>query len=205
MGGADRGYVCGRKMRAERFSTIGTERLTNYALQIGSREEFWAGSLLGLSSRPVLIAASQEQLSEARTRLARVGINDARGYLVDGIEGWTNAGLPLAGLPQISGPILNHRLRNDRLQLLDVRRKPEWEAGHIEGAIWLSLDDFKDSAPEMNRMSPIAVLCKGGYRSLIACSLLQRVGFKNVTNVAGGWVAWEKAHLPIVTEPAIAV
>jgi len=279
------GSLCGRNMRAERFSTIGTERLTNYALQIGSREEFirqlttnlpprpeyfpqdaqinragapslselpslapssaaglqslldegvialdvragddfmfghvpgavsiplsgelafWAGSLLGLSSRPVLIAASQEQLSEARTRLARVGIDDPRGYLKDGIEGWTNAGLPLTGLPQISGPILNHRLRNERVQLLDVRRKPEWEAGHIEGAIWLSLDDFKDSAPEMNRMSPIAVLCKGGYRSLIACSLLQRAGFKNVSNVAGGWVAWEKAHLPIVTEPAIA-
>lgn len=280
------GSLCGRNMRAERFSTIRTERLTNYALHIGSREEFirqlttnlpprpeyfpqdaqinragapalselstlapisaeelrslldegvitldvrpgdqfssghvpgsvsiplsgefafWAGSLLGLSSRPVLIAESDEQLSEARTRLARVGIDDSRGYLKDGIEGWTRARLPLTAVPQISAPILNHRLRNDRVQLLDVRRKPEWAAGHIEGAIWLSLDDFKDSLPKINPGGPIAVLCKGGYRSLIACSLLQRAGFQDVTNVTGGWVAWEKAHLPIVTEPAIAV
>jgi glyoxylase-like metal-dependent hydrolase (beta-lactamase superfamily II) len=280
------GSLCGRNMRAERSSTIGTERLTNYALQIKSKEEFvrqlttnlpprpeyfpqdaqinrtgapalsdlpelepisardlqsllsqgvialdlrpgdqfatghvpgsvciplsgefafWAGSLLGLSSRPVLIAATQEQLSEARTRLARVGIDDARGYLKDGVEGWAAAGLPLAELPQINAPILNHRLRNDRVQVLDVRRKPEWEAGHIEGATWLALDDFRDSMPEMNPRAPIAVLCKGGYRSLIACSLLQRAGFQNVTNVTGGWVAWEKARLPIVTEPALAV
>jgi hydroxyacylglutathione hydrolase len=280
------GSLCGRKMRAERFSTIRTERLTNYALQIGSREEFirqlttnlpprpeyfpqdarinragapslselstlapispeelqsllvegvialdvrpgdefasghvpgavsiplsgefafWAGSLLGLSSQPVLIAASQEQLSEARTRLARVGIDDARGYLKDGVEGWTAAGLPLTELSQINAPILNHRFQNDRVQVLDVRRKPEWEAGHIEGAIWRSLDDFKDSMPEVDHQVPIAVLCKGGYRSLIACSLLQRAGFRNVANVIGGFSAWEKAQLPFVTESALAV
>jgi|CZKD01.1.fsa_nt_gi hydroxyacylglutathione hydrolase len=278
------GSLCGRKMRAERFSTVRTERLTNYALQIGSREEFirqlttnlpprpeyfpqdaqinragapalsdlstlapisaeelrslldegaialdvrpgdqfssghvpgsvsiplsgefafWAGSLLGLSSRPVLIAESDEQLSEARTRLARVGIDDARGYLKDGVEGWTAAGLPLTALSQINAPILNHRFQNDRVQVLDVRRKPEWEAGHIEGAIWLSLDDFKDSVPQINPSVPIAVLCKGGYRSLIACSFLQRAGFRNVANVIGGFSAWEKAQLPFVTESAI--
>jgi hydroxyacylglutathione hydrolase len=280
------GSLCGRKMRAERFSTIRTERLTNYALQIGSREEFirqlttnlpprpeyfpqdaqinragapalselstlapisaeelrslldegiialdvrpgdqfssghvpgsvsiplsgefafWAGSLLGLSSRPLLIAESGEELSEARTRLARVGIDDARGYLKNGVEGWTAAGLPLTELSQINAPILNHRFQNDRVQVLDVRRKPEWEAGHIEGAIWLSLDDLKDSVPKINPGAPIAVLCKGGYRSLIACSLLQRAGFRNVANVIGGFGAWEKAQLPFVTESVLAV
>jgi rhodanese-related sulfurtransferase len=158
----------------------------------------------------VLIAASEEQLSEARIRLARVGIDDARGYLKDGIEGWTMEGLELAEVPQISPPILNHRFLNNRAQLLDVRRRPEWEAGHIEGAAWLALDDFQGSVtgldlpklnlPELDRNQPIAILCKGGYRSLIAASLLLRAGFQNVINVTGGFRAWEKAGLPVVSE-----
>ncbi|MGB8014194.1 MAG: FAD/NAD(P)-binding protein [Terriglobales bacterium] len=284
------GSLCGKKMRAERSSTIGTERLTNYALQIQSKEEFiqqltanlpprpeyfpqdaqinrtgapalselpeltpisaeelkslldagvialdvrpgddfasghvpgsigiplsgefasWAGIVLGLSSQPVLIAASEEQMKEARTRLARVGIDDARGYLRDGIVGWTKAGLPLAEIPQVNPRLLSELLRKDKTQVLDVRRKPEWEAGHIEGATWLALDDLKTSLPTMlptiDRKAPIAVICKGGYRSLIASSLLQRAGFENVTNVTGGFVGWEKAKLPVVGELPIAV
>jgi rhodanese-related sulfurtransferase len=272
-------------MRAERSSTIGTERLTNYALQIESKEEFvrqlttnlpprpeyfpqdaqinragapalselpklvpisarelrsllhegvialdirpgdqfasahvpgsisiplsgefasWAGILLGLSCRPVLVAQSPEQLSEARTRLARVGIDDVRGYLQDGIDGWARTGLALAELPQITARTLHERLRAYP-QVLDVRRQPEWLAGHIEVAVWWPLDEFKTSLPKMDRNAPTAVLCKGGYRSLIACSVLQRSGFQNVTNVTGGFAAWEKEQLPFVTEARIAV
>jgi len=83
-----------------------------------------------------------------------------------------------------------------------VRRKPEWQAGHIEGAAWHPLNDFKTSLPEVERGMPIAVHCKGGYRSLIACSLLQRAGFGNVSNVIGGFDAWKQAELPVVREPA---
>jgi hydroxyacylglutathione hydrolase len=275
------GSLCGRNMRAGRSSTIGTERLTNYALQIEGKDEFirqlttnlplcpeyfpqnarinrsgapalselpglhsvsarelqsllnegeialdvrpandfasghvpgainiplsgqfasWAGILLGFSSRPLLIATSQEQLSEARTRLARVGIDDARGYLRDGIEGWVRAGLPLAELAQISVQQLNEHFGADELQLLDVRRKLEWETGHIEAAAWWPLEDFKTSLPQVDRHVRIAVLCKGGYRSMIACSWLRREGFLNVTNVIGGFDAWEKARLPFVSE-----
>jgi hydroxyacylglutathione hydrolase len=280
------GSLCGRNMRAERSSTIGTERLTNYALQIKSKEEFirqlttnlpprpeyfpmdaqinragapalselpslkavsarklqsllnekvialdvrsanefasghvpgsiniplsgqfasWAGIVLGLSSRPVLIAASPDQISEARTRLARVGIDDSRGYLEEGIGGWMRAGLDLAQLPQINVQQLSEHLSADKLQLLDVRRKPEWETRHVEGAAWWPLEDFRTSLPQMDRNAPMAVLCQGGYRSIIACSLLQREGFRNVTNVIGGFDAWEKAQLPCVTELPVAV
>jgi hydroxyacylglutathione hydrolase len=161
--------------------------------------------VLGLSSRPVLIAESPEQLSEARTRLARVGIDDARGYLQDGVKGWANAGFALAELEQINPRLLSERLRKDRVRLLDVRRQPEWQAGHIEAATWLPLDNLKNSLPEIDRETPIAVVCRSGYRSLIAASLLKRAGFENVTNVAGGFVAWEKAQLPVVIELPIAV
>jgi rhodanese-related sulfurtransferase len=153
----------------------------------------------------LLIATSPEQLSEARTRLARVGIDDARGYLQDGIEGWVRAGLDLAQLPQITVQQLSEHSGADKLQLVDVRRKPEWETGHIEAADWWPLEDFKTSLPQVDRNTPIAVLCKGGYRSMIACSWLQREGFRNVTNVIGGFDAWEEARLPFVADLPIAM
>ena len=134
-----------------------------------------------------------------------MGIDDARGYLQDGIEGWRRAGLELAELPQIAVQQLREHFGADKFQLLDVRRKPEWETGHVEAAAWYPLEDFSKSLPQVDRNAPIAVLCKGGYRSTIACSWLQREGFRNVTNVIGGFDAWEKAQLPFVTELPIAV
>ena len=271
-------------MRAERSSTIGTERLTNYALQIKSQDEFvrqlttnlpvrpeyfqldaainregaaplaelpqlsaipaselkyliaqggvaldvrpadqfaaghvpgsitiplsgqfasWAGTVLGLTSDPVLIADSPEQLSEARVRLARVGIEDVRGYLEGGISGWKQAELGLAGLSQITVQNLDERLRVGDLNLLDVRREPEWHAGHVAGAAWWPLDKFKAGLPSVDQNLPLAVHCKSGYRSIIACSLLQRAGYRNVIKVLGGLDAWQQAGLP--TEAGVSV
>ena len=278
------GSLCGRNMRAERSSTIGTERLTNYALQIKSRDEFvrqltanlptrpdyflqdaeinregapalaelpelpaipapelksmleqgvialdvrtgeqfasghvpgsinialsgqfasWAGAILGLTSRPVLIADSPEQLSESRMRLARVGLEGERGYLQGGIAGWKQVGFVLAELPQMTAQSLHERLAADDVRVLDVRREPEWLAGHIAGAAWWALDNFKVATPEVDRGLPLAVHCKSGYRSMIACSLLQRAGFQNVINVIGGFDAWQQAQLPFVSETPV--
>ena len=274
------GSLCGRNMRAERSSTIGTERLTNYALQIQTRDEFvkqlttnlparpdyflqdaeinrggapplsdlpelkaispaelkalleegvialdvrppeqfaaghvpgsinialsgqfatWAGTILGLTSQPVLIADSAEQLAEARLRLARVGIETERGYLDGSVAGWKQAGLDLAKLPEIDVQDLQRQLALGKLNVLDVRREPEWMAGHIEGAAWWPLDRFRISPPEIDLNLPLAVHCQSGYRSVIACSLLQRAGFKNVINVSGGLTAWQQAQLPVAT------
>ena len=271
------GSLCGRNMRAERSSSIGTERLTNYALQIQSRDKFirqltenlpsrpeyfledaqinragapalselrdlppitaadlnallqqgvfvldvrpnadfaaahipgsvnialsgqfasWAGAIMGLSARPVLVADTAEQYSEAPLRLARVGIEDPRGFLQGGITAWKQAGFPVAVVRQITVQELS-RQRSAHLQVLDVRREPEWQAGHIEGAEWFPLDNFKISAPELYPSAPVAVHCQGGYRSMIACSLLLRAGIENVMNVSGGFEAWKQAGLPL--------
>jgi hydroxyacylglutathione hydrolase len=145
---------------------------------------------------------SEEQLAEARVRLARVGIEDLDGYLDGGVRAWKAAGFPLATLRQISPAELSEKLGQNRLQVLDVRREPEWEAGHIAGATWWPLDNFKVAPPEIDRDVPVAVHCKGGYRSMIACSLLQRAGFKNVFNLVGGFDAWQQAKLPVTKEVA---
>lgn len=272
------GSLCGRNMRAERFSTIGTERLTNYALQIKDREEFvrqmtsnlparleyfledaainragasalselpalqavapqelkamldrgataldvrptadfvaghvprsvsialsgqfasWAGAVLGLAAKPVLVAATAEQIDEARVRLARVGIEDVVGYLDDGVEGWRAAGLPVDSVAQISVQNLASKLNEGGIDVLDVRREGEYQAGHIAGADWHPLDRMKAVLPEMRRDTQVAVHCAGGYRSVIAISLLQRAGYHNVVDIAGGFDAWKKAELPV--------
>jgi len=69
----------------------------------------------------------------------------------------------------------------------------------VEGAAWWPLDNFRVSPPEIKHGVPLAVHCKGGYRSMIAASLLQRAGFHNVMNLTGGFDAWQQANLPIVT------
>jgi hydroxyacylglutathione hydrolase len=140
---------------------------------------------------------------EAQTRLARVGLEDARGYLQGGVAAWREASFPLLTLRQITVEDLSARLRDEAIQVLDVRREPEWEAGHIAGASWWPLDNFKVAPPEVDRETPMAVHCKGGYRSMIACSLLMRAGFRNVVNVEGGFDAWREAKLPVVVEKLV--
>ena len=275
------GSLCGRNMRAERFSTIGTERLTNYALQIKDRDEFvlqmtnnlparpdyfladaainrtgavalgdlpelkpiaapevkkmmesgataldvrpgeqfiaayvpgsvsiplsgqfasWAGAVLGLGSRLILVADTAEQVSEARVRLARVGIENVAGYLQDGVARWRQAGFAVGHVPQITAQELASRLAKGGIEVLDVRREAEFQAGHIEGADWHPLDRFKAALPEISKDAPVAVHCKSGYRSLIACSLLQRAGYHNVVDVAGGFDAWQAANLPSASQ-----
>jgi rhodanese-related sulfurtransferase len=120
------------------------------------------------------------------------------GYLAGGVAAWRQAGLPSAKIEQITPEELETRLQRGRVSVLDVRRQGEWDAGHIEGANWWPLDNFKVSPPEIDRDCALAVHCKSGYRSMIASSLLERAGFRHVLNVAGGFDAWQQAKLPVV-------
>ncbi|MGZ4837740.1 MAG: rhodanese-like domain-containing protein, partial [Terriglobales bacterium] len=138
------------------------------------------------------VGESNEKAAEARMRLARVGIEHVAGYLKNGVSSWSEAGNSLERIPQITAAQLRERL--EQLTVLDVRREPEWQAGHIESAHWHALDDFPRALPQLDRDTPVAVHCKSGYRSIIAASLLRRAGFRNVTDVIGGWDAWVKVE-----------
>jgi hydroxyacylglutathione hydrolase len=94
---------------------------------------------------------------------------------------------------------LHDRMQHGQLKVLDVRREPEWQAGHLAEAAWFTLDKFKTELPAMDENLPLAVHCKSGYRSMIACSLLQRAGYRNIINVTGGFDAWQQAGLPIAS------
>jgi hydroxyacylglutathione hydrolase len=136
-----------------------------------------------------------------------VGIEKVTGYLDDGIAGWSRAGLPVERTSQISVEQLHHLILEDQndIAVIDVRRSAEWQAGHVEHALHRPLDHLASTVNDLDKSKPIAVYCKGGYRSGIASSLLQRAGFGHVMNVIGGFDAWSACHLPIVTdEPVVA-
>src|ERR1022692_842985 len=106
-------------------------------------------------------------------RLARVGIERIAGYLAGGIEAWQRANQPLERLPHITVQDLDRLQREAAaLQIADVRRPAEWEEGHIEGALLLPLNRIANAILEgkaqLDQARPIAVHCKGGYRSAIA-------------------------------------
>ena len=160
---------------------------------------FWAGSLLGLQARPILIAENAEQAETARLRLARVGIDGTVGYLAEGIAGWLAAGQEIARLPQMSAQELDRMLREEAgtFTLLDVRRAGEWKDGHLKDARWSTLDQLQKHVNELERERPTVVMCKSGYRSSIACSALERAGLTNITNLIGGFDGWRAMGLPV--------
>ena len=159
----------------------------------------WAGTVLGLAAHPVLIAESDAQLEEARSGWHALASRRWMDICDGGVAAWKQGGTCQWRESRRSRVgELDARLKSQELQVLDVRREPEWEAGHIENATWWPLDNFRVSPPEIDHDAPVAIHCKGGYRSMIASSLLQRAGFKQVINVIGGLDAWQQAKLPMV-------
>jgi hydroxyacylglutathione hydrolase len=171
------------------------------AMQIGLSGQFasWAGSLLSPETPIVLVAEDPERAREARTRLARVGLENIAGFLDGGVAAWERSGRPLASTEQITVDELDRRLKEGgALRVVDVRRPMEWQAGHIAGAQHVPLNELPSRSEELAKEGSLALVCAGGYRSSIATSLLERQGFPRLTNVVGGMTAWGTAGLETV-------
>jgi rhodanese-related sulfurtransferase len=170
------------------------------SLNIGLGGQFasWAGALLAPEKPIVLVTEDEDHVEEARTRLARVGLENVAGYLAGGLLAWHDANHPVATTEQISVDELRHRLdAGGRTQLVDVRRPGEWQAGHIPQATHLPLNALGQRAAELDAGRPVTAICAGGYRSSIATSLLEQHGFR-VINVIGGMTAWSAARFEAV-------
>ncbi len=172
---------------------------------LGGQFAIWAGCLVPMTAPIVIVAESTERVDEAVMRLARVGIETAKGYLNGGMEAWREAHLEIATVRQISVAELHDLIRReDGLQILDVRRPAEYQSGHVPRAIAEPLSNLKEnvSGLSMDPEKPTAVICAGGYRSSAATSILQQSGFSNLLNVTGGTDSWIAAGYPVETTPA---
>ncbi len=160
----------------------------------------WAARILGLDTPLIIAGEDPEHVRESQMRLARVGIENVAGYLADGVAGWIENGFELDYIPQIT---VQHfvELRNqepDRIAVLDVREPGEVASGVIENSLAIPLGKLGSRLAELDRKKLLVVHCKGGYRSSIATSILQRAGFRDIANLIGGFDAWKAAGLAYV-------
>ena len=169
---------------------------------LGGQFAIWAGSLIPLNASIVLIADTAAQIDESVVRLARVGIENVKGYLDGGVENWRRTGLPVDSIPQVSVNELKEKLATTAdLQVVDVRRPAEYGNGHVPRALNAPLATLGRVAAQLplEKNKPTAVICAGGYRSSAAASLLEKFGFTNLLNVSGGTGAWINAGYPVET------
>lgn len=174
-----------------RPSTIFTNGFVPESVSIGLDGRFaeWAGSLLPFG-QPLVLVAEEGKEEESIIRLARVGIDKVQGYLKGGYEAWQETDEPTDLIIDIDADELAMDLPHDnKLEVLDVRKPGEFEAGHVKGASNAPLDTLTDplNIAMIDSEANLYIHCAGGYRSVIAASLLKRQGYHNMRNVLGGW------------------
>lgn len=174
-----------------REATLFTQGFVPGSVSIGLEGRFaeWAGSLLPFTT-PMLLVTETGKEKETIVRLARVGFDKVIGYLEGGFEAWKNAGEPIDLIIDVEADELMMDMPHDeKLIVLDVRRETEFADGHLKDAINLPLNDMNDPGRMANLEEDenIYVHCAGGYRSVIAASLMKRQGIHNLRNVLGGW------------------
>ncbi|MEP7253048.1 MAG: rhodanese-like domain-containing protein [Ginsengibacter sp.] len=149
----------------------------------------WAGSLLPFHHRIILLTEPGME-EETIVRLARVGFDNVQGYLKGGFESWLAAGDEVDLIVDVDADELAMDIPFDEnLKIVDVRKPNEFAEGHVKDALNINLADMTDLAQiaQFEENENLYIHCAGGYRSLIACSLLKRQGYHNLRNVNGGW------------------
>ena len=174
------------------------------SISIGLEGRFaeWAGMLLPFTCNIVLVTEAGKE-EESAIRLARVGFDKIIGYLQGGFEAWQKAGQKTDMIIDVEADELAMDLPfDDKLIVVDVRRETEFADGHIKNALNLPLNDLTDpgSMANFEDHQNLYVHCAGGYRSVIAASLLKRQGIHNIRNVTGGWKAIQELGKKIPTE-----
>ena len=174
-----------------RRADIFTQGFVPGSISIGLEGRFaeWAGSLLPFDA-PIVLITETGQEKETIVRMARVGFSTVTGYLDGGYETWKNAGQEIDMIIDIEADELMMDIPHDKnLVVIDVRRPTEYADGHLKDAVNLTLSEMTDplSMANLEDEQNLYVHCAGGYRSVIASSLLKRQGYHNLRNVAGGW------------------
>ena len=171
------------------------------ALFIGLNGGFapWVGALISDINQPILLVVPEGCSEEAITRLARVGYDNSLGYLEGGMSAWIQAGKTTEQITSITAKEFEQRFNTKSIAVLDVRKDGEYNSAHLEGnhVEHLSLDSIHQKIQGIESQKTYHVYCGGGYRSVIATSILKANGFSNVIDIAGGFAALKKTQLPM--------
>ena len=175
------------------------------AINIGLNGQFapWVGALIPDSTLPIALVTPVGQESETVLRLARVGYDNCIGFLDGGFGVWQRAGKEVDNIDSVSVEEFASWWAHDpTITVVDVRKPGEFAEEHVEGAENFPLDTLNEHMTEISRNKPVYVHCAGGYRSMVANSILKARGFDNVVNVEGGIAAIRNVDVPLTTEVA---
>ncbi|MBZ5658979.1 MAG: MBL fold metallo-hydrolase [Acidobacteriia bacterium] len=175
------------------------------SINIGLNGQYatWAGTVLD-RSHPIVIIADPGRENESATRLGRIGFDHIVGYLKDGLQSLASRPDLTVKTDRLSAPFAAELLSSPEPPLaIDVRTARERDQKCIAGSLGIPLNHLVENRDKLPKDRPLLVYCAGGYRSSIAASLLQSYGFRSVSEIAGGIVAWEAANLPVQTAPAL--
>ena len=173
-----------------RAATTFTQGFVPNSLNIGldGRYAEFAGTLIPNAQALILVTDAGKE-KESITRLARVGIDNIHGYLEGGYEGWQSAGEQIDLIIDIEPDELAMDIPHDNMmEIIDVRKPTEFETAHVKGAVNMPLDTLMAplTVAMIDDKSNLYIHCAGGYRSVMAASILKREGYHNLRNVLGG-------------------
>jgi rhodanese-related sulfurtransferase len=168
------------------------------SINIGIDGDFapWVGALIADVKQPIVLITNQGSEEESVTRLSRVGFDNILGHLKGGFEAWKNNGEEVDSINRITAEQFANEVKIGESKIIDVRKESEYAAEHIEDAYSKPLAYINDWVKDINPNEHFFMHCAGGYRSMIAASILQARGYRNFTEVEGGFNAIAKTHLP---------
>jgi hydroxyacylglutathione hydrolase len=174
------------------------------SINIGLNGSFasWVGTLIHID-QPLLLVTSEGKESESILRLSRVGYEKISGYLEGGMNAWISSGKKTQQVQSVHPAALIDAMKNKNMVVLDVRKDGEFEDGHIKNAMHIPLSDLKEALASLDKSQHYYVHCAGGYRSMIAGSMMKANGFTDVTNVYGGYSAIKNTGIELKIPEAV--
>jgi len=168
----------------------------SYNIWLGGLPNF-AGWILDYEKDILMVAERRGDIATAQRYLARIGLDKIKGYLCEGIEDWQNRGMLLEQSGVYTVDDLHKKIKEKNLFLLDVRKKEEFDEGHIPGAVNIYVGELEKRLAEVPSDRPVVCACSTGKRSGLGVSILARENFKSVYNLIGGMTAWNKKGYPV--------
>lgn len=157
----------------------------------------WVGALVGNVKQAILLVTPEGREEETVTRLARVGFDNTLGYLKGGVEAWKKEGKQLDAVEGIETTELKSRMEANELEIFDVRKPGEFLSEHIPNAHNTPLDFINEHMAEFPSKNPFYVHCAGGYRSMIAASILKSRGIHNLIDIKGGFAKIKETGIEV--------
>ncbi len=168
------------------------------SINIGLKGDFapWVGALIADVKQPIILVTELGDEEEAVTRLSRVGFDHVLGHLAGGFDAWEKAGKEIDTVNRIAVEQFAEQVKIGEDKVVDVRKESEYNAEHVEGAYNRPLAYINEWVKDINPQEHFYLHCAGGYRSMMAASILQARGYRNFTEVDGGFNAIAKTAIP---------